>query len=336
MDAPTLVSRLLELDPTFGESVERLFGGRPSVEELTDFAFATGGVSKHDEIVAKMMPAPSDVGTVGRSMKRRRPRARVQKLLKPPKPPKPTASLRRRKTAVGPKQPKTPKVIKPPEPVKPVESDTVLTKRVRVNRGHLKQAKDVLKDPTTAATVPPGVLTGYVIGRNKDKKPQTRQTIYTAKSSQDYLYGKRDEEPEVEWAGEFSKFDEDKRLAFGWASVVALNGEPVLDKQGDLIDPDEIEKAAYKYMLESRKGGEMHKRQMSATGEDEPVHVADIVESFVVTPEKIEKMGLPESMPQGWWVGYKVHDDEAWEKVKKGDYKGFSIHGRGRRTPVEA
>jgi hypothetical protein len=316
MDAPTLVSRLLELDATFSKSVEAMFGGLPQVDDLVQFAFATGGVTKHGEIVTKMMPSAPDVSTSA-TARPKKPRALVA-----PKP-----KIARRVTAVGPSKPQAPAA---PAPVKPVTSDTSLTKRGSLPRGTLKRVARAATSREGAAGLVVGGGAGYSAGRTK-RKP-TRQTIYTARTAEQVLYGKSGD---IEWAGEFTKFDDDKRLAFGWASVVSLNGEPVLDKQGDVIAPDEIEKAAYQYMLASRKGGEMHKRQTSAAGVDEPVHVADIVESFVVTPEKVEKMGLPSSMPLGWWVGYKVHDDAAWAKVKKGDYKGFSIHGRGRRTPVE-
>lgn len=137
------------------------------------------------------------------------------------------------------------------------------------------------------------------------------------------------ERPMVTWDVSFSKVDEDKHEVFGWASVVELDGKPVVDRQGDWIAPDEIEKAAYKYVLDSRKGGHQHKRNGDA-----PFHASDMIESIVFTPEKIAKMGLPEDFPVGWWVGYKVHDDETWAKVKKGEVTGFSIHGSGKRVQV--
>lgn len=142
-------------------------------------------------------------------------------------------------------------------------------------------------------------------------------------------YGKAD--TSVEWAGTFSKLDEDKQLAFGWASVVKLNGVPIVDKQDDYITPEDLETAVYSYMITSRKGGHMHQRDAA----DLPVHVSDIVESIVFTDEKIAKMGLPDSMPRGWWIGTKIHDPEVWQEVKKGNLAGFSIHGKGRRTPID-
>jgi len=132
---------------------------------------------------------------------------------------------------------------------------------------------------------------------------------------------------DLEWSGEISKVDEDKRQVFGWASLTSVDGEPVVDRQGDYIPLDEIEKAAYHYVLSSRKGGDMHARD----GEG-PKHTADLIESFLVTPEKLKHMGLAEdALPHGWWIGMKVQDDDQWEMVKKQERTGFSIHGKGSR-----
>ena len=133
---------------------------------------------------------------------------------------------------------------------------------------------------------------------------------------------------DVEFYGEISKVDTDKRQVFGWASVTAINGVPVEDLQDDSIDLVEIEKAAYRYVVESRKGGNMHGR----TDEGVAKSVSDMIESFVVTPEKRESMGLPSNVPDGWWVGFQVNDDHTWEEAKAGRLVGFSIHGTGRRT----
>lgn len=135
----------------------------------------------------------------------------------------------------------------------------------------------------------------------------------------------------IDWEGTFTKFDTDKRQVFGWASIVSVNGRPVVDTQGDLIDAEEMEKSAYEYVIKSRKGGDQHKR----TDEGEAFHASDMIESFVVTPEKKERLGLPDDMPIGWWVGFKVNNDDTWRKVKNGEVTGFSIHGRGKREPVE-
>lgn len=136
----------------------------------------------------------------------------------------------------------------------------------------------------------------------------------------------------VEFSGELSKLDSDRKQVFGWASVTKVNGEDVYDRQGDYIALEEVEKAAYHYVTNSRQGGDMHQR----SGEV-PLKLSDMIESFVVTPEKLEKMGIdPEQVPHGWWVGYQVQDEDLWQKVKAGERVGFSIHGMGVRTPMEA
>jgi hypothetical protein len=140
---------------------------------------------------------------------------------------------------------------------------------------------------------------------------------------------------DVTWTGMISKVDEDKRQVFGWASVSRINGQDVIDLQGDVVPIEEIEKSAYKYVIESRKGGDMHRRVKKFDDGTVPHHTADMIESFVVTPEKLSKMGLPDdALPHGWWVGYKVNDDEQWQLVKSGARAGFSIHGSGTRTPM--
>lgn len=140
--------------------------------------------------------------------------------------------------------------------------------------------------------------------------------------------GKKDTRDDFQVTGDISKVDTDQRLVFGWASVGSLqNGEVVVDRQGDVLDDvDEIEKAAYKFVLHSRDGGEMHIRK----------GVSTLVESFVSTPEKRKAMGLADdSLPNGWWVGFRVNDDNVWSLAKSGHYKMFSVHGKGVRKAID-
>lgn len=141
---------------------------------------------------------------------------------------------------------------------------------------------------------------------------------------------KKNAELDVVWEGEFSKVNADKQQVFGWASIVEMNGEKVVDLQGDYISIDEVEKSGYEYVMKSRKGGDMHLRD----GFDKPVHASEMIESFIVTPEKKQALNLPEETPVGWWVGYQVNDPEVWAKVKSGERTGFSIHGRGQRSEM--
>lgn len=122
------------------------------------------------------------------------------------------------------------------------------------------------------------------------------------------------------------KFDTERQYVFGWASVaITKDGQQVEDLQGDLIDVEDLEEAAYQFALQYRESGVMHK------GES----VGNLIESFMVTPEKLEAMGLPQdSLPQGLWVGFHVPDPEVFAKVRAGDYAMFSIQGDAVREEV--
>ena len=126
-----------------------------------------------------------------------------------------------------------------------------------------------------------------------------------------------------------TKIDEDKRLVFGWASVsITVDGEQVEDRQHDLIDPEDLEAAVYEYVLNFRDSGEEHIPTLRKKGK--------LVESCVFTEEKQKAMGIPDGvLPIGWWIGFKIEDDAAWEKVKNGTYKMFSIEGKAHREPVQ-
>lgn len=122
---------------------------------------------------------------------------------------------------------------------------------------------------------------------------------------------------------EITKLDEDQNLVFGWLSkAVDADGTPIVDAEGDIIPEAELEKAAYEFMLASRRGDVMHDGRA----------VAHAVESFVSTPEKRTAMGVQKDDDRtvGWWVGLKVAP-EAFAKVKAGELPMFSIGGRARR-----
>ena len=134
---------------------------------------------------------------------------------------------------------------------------------------------------------------------------------------------------ELTMQGNISKVDNEKKRVFGWASVgIRKDGKVVIDKQKDFIDdPEEMENAAYNFVLHSRDGGEMHIRK----------GVSTLIESFVITPEKQEALGIPDGVlpKSAWWTGWQVHDDDVWKGIKSGKYKMFSVHGKGTRKRVE-
>lgn len=123
------------------------------------------------------------------------------------------------------------------------------------------------------------------------------------------------------------KSDDDRRLVFGWANVtVRADGEQIIDWQQDAIDTAILEKAAYEYVAEFGTAGEMHRRG----------GVGRVIESIVFTREKADALGIPpDVLPEGWWIGFRITDDEVWEKIKSGEYNMFSIEGRAVREPME-
>lgn len=126
---------------------------------------------------------------------------------------------------------------------------------------------------------------------------------------------------------QIKKSDDEKMQSFGWANIsITADGEVLEDLQHDIIEPEELEQAAYKFVDLYREGGEMHIRG----------GVARLIESAVFTKEKMEAMGIPEgTLPTGWWIGFQVTDADVWEKVKDGTYSMFSIEGEAKRVEVE-
>lgn len=122
---------------------------------------------------------------------------------------------------------------------------------------------------------------------------------------------------------EIIKVDEEQRIVWGWASVTKINGQDVVDKQGDIIEPKTLEKAATEFMLGARNGLTMHKGEPTTT----------IVHSMLFTEEVKKAFGI-ESPYEGWLIAVKVHCDKTWELVKGGKFRGFSIGGKATRRAV--
>ena len=134
-------------------------------------------------------------------------------------------------------------------------------------------------------------------------------------------------EDEIEIFVPVSKLDDTQNLVFGWGSVVKKGGQPFVDSQGDIIEDMELEKAIYNFM-----SAPLHDEQHQRI-----VHDSTIVESFVVTDDKLRKMFPEGPIPQGnrgWWIGIRIKDPEVYRKHKEGIYTGFSITGTAQRVEV--
>ena len=117
--------------------------------------------------------------------------------------------------------------------------------------------------------------------------------------------------------GKILKTDDEQRMVYGWASVVTENGEPVVDRQGDVIKAETLVTAVNEFMEHVRIGKAMH------TGEQ----VGTVVHSLPITKEIGDSLGI-QSDREGWVVAYKVFDDDVWAMVKSGELAAFSIGGR--------
>lgn len=126
---------------------------------------------------------------------------------------------------------------------------------------------------------------------------------------------------------QIKKVDRPSQHVFGWASVaLSLDGEEVVDSHNHVIDPDDLEKAVYEFNLISRALDEKHTEAVQG----------HLVESLMVTPDKLAAMGLEkDALPAGWWVGFWVPDPDVFTKVVEGEYQMFSIQGTARIESAE-
>lgn len=95
----------------------------------------------------------------------------------------------------------------------------------------------------------------------------------------------------------FTKSDDEQRMVYGYASTEAL------DSQGEIVAREAIIDALPDYM---RFGNIREMHQPSAVGKAQEATVDE----------------------KGLFIGVKVVDDTAWQKVKEAVYNGFSIGGK--------
>lgn len=123
-----------------------------------------------------------------------------------------------------------------------------------------------------------------------------------------------------------TKANDEMQCIFGWANVaVKADGTEIVDHQGDVIAPADLEVAAYEFVLNFREVDEMHTEEVQG----------HLVESFMATPDKLEAMGLKKNaLPQGWWTGFYIPDKAMYEKARD-NYPMFSIAGWAMREEVK-
>jgi len=121
----------------------------------------------------------------------------------------------------------------------------------------------------------------------------------------------------------FEKADVTGRYVRGWANVVEIDGEPVVDVQGDIIAMDEMRKSAHDFIANAREAKAMHDGD----------RIGDVVESVIIDDDFAKVHGVTHKK-RGWWIGMEVHDPAVRKRVASGELRSFSIGGSGKRTEI--
>lgn len=127
----------------------------------------------------------------------------------------------------------------------------------------------------------------------------------------------------IELTAKVFKVDTDQRLVYGWLSVTEKDGALVVDSQRDVIREDTLVKAVHTLMTDTRAAKVMHSGK----------RVGEFVEAIVFTRDVQKALGIDLGLV-GAFACLKVHDDVAWERVKAGELRAFSIGGTGVRRKL--
>jgi hypothetical protein len=122
----------------------------------------------------------------------------------------------------------------------------------------------------------------------------------------------------------FSKANSAGSYVRGWASVVSQDGKPIEDWQGDVIDIDDLRRAAHDFISDVRVGKAMHGGSQ----------IGEVVESLIIDDDIAKALGMADSR-RGWFVGMRVNDETVQKRIRDGELKQFSIGGVGRRVEIE-
>lgn len=119
------------------------------------------------------------------------------------------------------------------------------------------------------------------------------------------------------------KADKTGRYVAGWLSVVEKDGKRVEDTQGDLISMDELRKGVHRYM-----NGERTIKKQHSGGE-----IGKMVEVVMIDDDFAKAHGITHTKRGAWGLA-EITDEATREDVKKGKVTGWSMGGRGKRTPI--
>lgn len=131
---------------------------------------------------------------------------------------------------------------------------------------------------------------------------------------------------------QFKIQDEEKRIVMGAIMVANLPIYRYNEDMGDhyvVFRPNVIEQAVLRFFKERRND------QANIMHDGVKVDGVYLYESFIIDDRKPTPIGF-DKLPNGSWFGtFKVENDDVWERVKKGEFAGFSIEGFFGYAPDE-
>jgi hypothetical protein len=118
--------------------------------------------------------------------------------------------------------------------------------------------------------------------------------------------------------------NEDKRIVSGPIMVANLPIYRFNEEMGDhyiVFRPETIETIVQRFAKENRNG------QANIMHDGVQVDGVFLFESFIIDDRKPTPVGF-DKLPNGSWFGsFKVENDEVWQRVKSGEFTGFSVEG---------
>lgn len=169
-----------------------------------------------------------------------------------------------------------------------------------LNRRALASAQAALSGGRGGVKAPPAAITAAKakLGRLRDQAGLTTKA-------------------EAEWHVPIWKADDtEHRVVYG---VVLHPG--VTDSQGDDVSAEEIEQAAHRYLVESRKHDVQHAEAEASV---------EVVESYIA-PADLEVAGRP-VLKGSWVMASHIRDDAIWSAIQKDEITGYSIGGSAVRS----
>lgn len=97
-----------------------------------------------------------------------------------------------------------------------------------------------------------------------------------------------------------------------------------IDADREVINKEETEKAAHRFMINSNTIGLIHQQYSPDT---------HLVENYIA-PVDFEKNGR--KVKAGTWlIGVQVNDNEVWKAIKERELRAFSVGGWAKKRPIQ-